>query len=596
MKNKTFLTLVVFAGFLLFISGKTFSQPLYVENFNYPASDLITTHGWTAHSGSGTNAIAVSGIPIYYAGYASNGYGNTVALTLSGEDDNHTFTSQTTGSVYAAFLVNIMMVNTTGDYFFHLGPDPIGTTFRGRVFAKDDGAGNLLFGISKASTTIINYSPTLYSYNTTYLLVVKYTFVVGAANDNVELFINPDISGAEPASTLTYTDVASTDLANCGSVALRQGANVPVAIIDGIRIATNWDDAVKAPTMTVNGITTSKATLNWSAFSGATNYKIAYAPVGTTNYGYKVTSSTSVALTGLTQGTDYFWRVCPDYGAGWMYFSAADTFTTLTPPSLTVNTISYNRATLIWSGFTGAVNYKIVYAPTGTTNYGYKSTAGTSITLPTLAPNTEYFWKVSADYGSGFTAFTPADTFTTTNPVLIATPVSPTEEDLSWTGIEGAVNYKIMYYKTGFTSYIYKFSVVPSISLTGLTLGTDYTWKVSADYGSGWTSYTPTSTFTTNSSKLQNLNTAELAEGISDVNIYPNPTAGNTMLSFVSDQAGTAHIKLFNMMGQMINTEAIEITEGINLHLIELTDMPQGMYIVAVNINDKSIYVRISKE
>ena len=218
--------------------------PLLVEDFNYSAGSLLTANGWSAHSGAGTNAISVTSPGLTYTGYPSSGVGNTASLTTSGEDDSKTFTPAANGSVYAAVMVNVSASQAAGDYFFHLIDTAGSTAFRGRVFVKKDAASsNFAFGISKSSTSTINYTGFNYATGTTYLLVLKYTFNSGSTtDDDVALFVNPALGGAEPAPTISYTDTTSSDITQIGVVALRQGsaANAPTLQADGIRVGTSW--------------------------------------------------------------------------------------------------------------------------------------------------------------------------------------------------------------------------------------------------------------------------------------------------------------------------------------------------------------------
>jgi len=231
----------------------------FVENFDYTASTTLTNNCWTAHSGGGTNPVTVSAGTITYPGYLSSGIGNEVSLvTGTGEDINRTFTAQTSGDVYASFLVNISSATTTGDYFFHLGQTAIGTTFRGRVFVIRDASNNLAFGIAQ-STAVPNYTTYSYALNTTYLVVLKYSIVSGATNDIAAIYINPALNAAIPASGwITNTDAAGTDLSEVWSIALRQGGSTsaPDVKLDGIRVATTWVDIVGplAPAITVGSL------------------------------------------------------------------------------------------------------------------------------------------------------------------------------------------------------------------------------------------------------------------------------------------------------------------------------------------------------
>ncbi len=346
MKRSVFFTLVCLVMILTGIRNTSMGQVILEENFTYAVGELLTANGWTAHSGAGTNAITVTAPSITYPGYLSSGIGNEVSLVASGEDDHKTFTPQTSGSVYAAFLVHITNASTTGDYFFHLGQTTIGSTFRGRVFVRKDASSNLAFGISFATTTAasIAYSGYNYAFNTTYLLVVKYTIVSGTSNDIVSMFINPALGGSEPLPTLTATDV-TTDLTEVGSVALRQGttANLTNLKLDGIRIGLTWADVagggvtpptLQASNISFNGITSSGMNTTWSNGDGAKRIMIMNTANNFTNpvdgtdptanpvysgSGEQVIfngSGNSVAVSGLSASVTYWFRVYEYNGTG----------------------------------------------------------------------------------------------------------------------------------------------------------------------------------------------------------------------------------------------------------------------------------------
>jgi len=259
----------------------------FVENFDYATTTLLNTTCWANHSGT-SNYITVGSASISYPGYASSLIGNEVSLTTSGEDVNRAFTDQTSGSVYAAFLVNVSASQTNGDYFFHIGSNPVsGNIFQGRVYIKKNSTNtNFAFGLNKQSTAgTLVYSGFDYIPGTTYLVVVKYTFNTGSTTDDVvSLFVNPTINDPEPTPLLSVTDAALADLTSAGFVALRQGTagNAPTLKFDGLRVATSWAEAVapsaatqvEIPTFTPPGSTyysTQNVTIN-CATSGATIY------------------------------------------------------------------------------------------------------------------------------------------------------------------------------------------------------------------------------------------------------------------------------------------------------------------------------------
>lgn len=208
---------------------------LLEENFEYAAGSLLTNNTWTAHSGGGTRPVAVTATGLSYPDYNLK-TGNAAAVAANGEDVNRTFSPVFARTpVYVSFLVNASNASTTGDYFFHLGPQTIGTTFRARVFARKTASGKVQFGISSAGTAV--YAPEEYALNTTHLLVVKYAF--DEASNTSTLFIDPSTTTAEPITAAASATESGT-IDNIGAVALRQGSNFPTLVVDGIRVGTTY--------------------------------------------------------------------------------------------------------------------------------------------------------------------------------------------------------------------------------------------------------------------------------------------------------------------------------------------------------------------
>ncbi|HQU99945.1 MAG TPA: M12 family metallo-peptidase, partial [Bacteroidia bacterium] len=113
--------------------------------------------------------------------------------------------------------------------------------------------------------------------------------------------------------------------------------------------------------LNTTAITSSSATLNWNAVSGATQYTVEYKLATASTYTLLGTvTSNSAALSGLTSSTAYDWRVSADCSP----FSAPATFTTSglagcgVPVGLGADNISSSTARIFWSDYVGAVNYK----------------------------------------------------------------------------------------------------------------------------------------------------------------------------------------------------------------------------------------------
>lgn len=262
---------------LLFVPINLSFGQIFVEDFNYAVGDSITGHGWTKHSGAAFPIFVEAGT-INYAGYPSSGIGNQVTVTGgsgSREDDNVGFDSLSTNGdvIYYSFLANVISASATQDYFIHLGNRVSPTTFTlfaARVFVQDV-SGNLRFGISNTSTQTMG--TTNFSYNTTYLIFVKYTINTGGA-DECKLWVIS--SGVPQSEVLAGTPEVTNNSTNgqdiIDAIALRQGGNAYSVIVDGIRVSTTWDALVpvELTSFTAN-VSGDDVLLSWSTASEVNN-------------------------------------------------------------------------------------------------------------------------------------------------------------------------------------------------------------------------------------------------------------------------------------------------------------------------------------
>ncbi len=259
--NFLFLPAIMILMLLLF-AGKGWGQIIQInENFSYPSGNLVGQGGstlWTLQGTDNTNPIQVNSSGLFYSGYQASGIGlaATFGNIAGGQDLFRNFTGASTissGSVYISALVNVTSATKGGDYFLSF-KETTGaslTVFKGRLYAKDSLlSGQIYFGVTKSarsSTAPIIWTSQYYSLNTTYLVVLKYTFITGTFNDVVDVFVfdpaNP-FPVTEPAPNASATDVGSDGIGQ-RCVQLRQGgAYSPVVTVDGIRDGLTWADAV----------------------------------------------------------------------------------------------------------------------------------------------------------------------------------------------------------------------------------------------------------------------------------------------------------------------------------------------------------------
>lgn len=240
-------------------------SPIRVDDFSYAVGQLTDASGganvsggnWVTNTGTGF-FLLVSGGSLSYSGYPSSGIGNKleiVSTTSSAEDTYRTFSTQTSGTTYAAFMVNVANTtglatnsSTTGDYFAGFSSSTSTTAFVDRVTIRAGSVPNtyqLGFRATGNAGNAQIFSSTDLPVGTTALIVISYQIVAGATNDICNIWINPAITGPEPAATLTQ--VSASDNADVGKFFIRQGnAGTPNASIDGVRVGTTWDSLISA--------------------------------------------------------------------------------------------------------------------------------------------------------------------------------------------------------------------------------------------------------------------------------------------------------------------------------------------------------------
>lgn len=197
--------------------------------------------GWTGSAQAPTDPIMIVDNSLSYTKYSS-GVGNKAQLlSVAGTTDVRRFKELTTGTIYAAAIINVENVPTTdGEYFFGISN---GANAMSRVYAKAAGAGFQL-SIAKASElkTDLTYTSTL-NYNTNYLIIVEYIVKEGTRNDSLNLYINPTKDKQVPTLICNMTLAnAKADLEKIAGIYMRQKTTAPKVCIDEIKVATVWED------------------------------------------------------------------------------------------------------------------------------------------------------------------------------------------------------------------------------------------------------------------------------------------------------------------------------------------------------------------
>jgi predicted phage tail protein len=183
--------------------------------------------------------------------------------------------------------------------------------------------------------------------------------------------------------------------------------------------ATTPPTAPATPTLSspVNGATQQAltTTLAWSSVTGAANYRVQWSLNSdfSTLLGEQTVTGTSATVSGLSNGTTYYWRVNASNSVGSSSWSAVWSFSTanaitlsapvLVSPADGATGISTN-AKLIWNTVAGASTYQLqmsLAADFSTIAVSRTNLTGTTITITKLRGKTRYYWRMRAVNANG---------------------------------------------------------------------------------------------------------------------------------------------------------------------------------------------------
>ena len=214
------------------------------------------------------------------------------------------------------------------------------------------------------------------------------------------------VSSSNYANARTYAIQSATDLYGAGSAQVIATTNAWYAV--GIGAAYNSCSTPGG--LASSGLTNTGATVSWTAVSGAVSYDVDYklTSASTWTNAATATSSTSVAISGLTAGSTYDWRVRTNCSAGSSSYAQAQFTTTGGSPCATAFEPNETQATAATIS-SGVTNSAAISSATDIDYYKIVTTATSSNVFNLVGPSgVDYdlyvYNSAGTQIGSGTTA------------------------------------------------------------------------------------------------------------------------------------------------------------------------------------------------
>jgi phosphodiesterase/alkaline phosphatase D-like protein len=335
------------------------------------------------------------------------------------------------------------------------------------------------------------------------------SFVTGYNNLNVGLVTTRNVTGLT-ANTTYYFRVRANN--NCGTSASSSSIM--------FKVTSPAPPVASVPV--ISGCTSFNA--QWSVSTGATNYFLdvstsaAFTSFVTGYNALNVGDETDYAISGLTSGMSYYYRVSASNSCGTSGYSSIISAVMSAPdPPVTLNiavtTIACSSFEAKWTASSGAVNY---YLDVSTVSNFASFVSGynnldvglvTAVNVSGLTTNTTYYYRVRAANVCGTSASSGVVTTTTGAPTIptagAATSLTSISFRANWTLVSNALVYYVdVATDAGFTNFVPGYNNrnvgnTDLLTVTGLSSATTYYYRVRAANSCGVSGHSGTITVTT---------------------------------------------------------------------------------------------------
>lgn len=321
--------------------------------------------------------------------------------------------------------------------------------------------------------------------------------------------------------------------------------------------------------LAASNITSTTATVSWSAVSGAVSYDLDYKLSTSSSWTTYNTTGTAVNFTGLTAGTTYNTRVRANCANGSGAYSSVMSFTTLGGSSYC--TSKGNNSAYEWIDL---VRLNTINNITGSNN-GYGNYTGISTSL---TKGTSYTATVSAGQSGG--------NYREYWTIWI---------DFNGDGDFGDTGESVFRKNATGTGNLSGSFTIPTNAVSGTTR-----MRVSMRYGSypsscGTFSYGEVEDYTVNI-----VGTGGLDEGIegtiANLKVYPNPVNNLMNVEFISTGSGKINLSILDITGKTIQQNVFDVQKGNNFIPVAVENFQPGIYLIECRNDQNRKYVKVVKE
>ena len=470
------------------------------------AGDRQILVSWTAPTSNGGSAITGYGVERYpfTAGCACYGLAGVAVPTATSFMD----TGLTNGSQY---FYRVYAINAAGNGVVsersYLAGTPVGTMV----------APTNIVGTAGNAQVALTWTAPAANGGTISDYTIQYSSNSGSTwttfSDTVSATASVTVTGLTNGTAYVFR-VAATNQAGLGAYSASSAARTPVG-------------APGAPTNLVGVAGNAQVALTWTApvsngGSAITDYIIEYSINNGSSwlsYSDTVSTATSLTTTGVTNGVAHIYRVAARNAVGTGSFSTSSAtqiaFTVPNAPTSVSASTGARQSTVTWtapasnggSAITGyAVRFSVVNSNVWSTATLTGSTL-TSFTQTGLTPTTSYIFQVAAINAAGQGAWSANSSSVLIQdfaaaPTNVAGVAGNTQVALTWTaptsnGGNAISNYDVQYSSNSgstWTSFSHTASTATSLTVTGLTNGVDYLFRVAAINGWGRANFATTPT------------------------------------------------------------------------------------------------------